>query len=268
MQKINTPEMLNNLIESYFRKNTITNNYMMVATSNDYIAQGRLFMLKSLSNAFILLEKNDFYQLYFYLNDLNELINNLPDKPVVMEILYRGESHRPGEVIEYWEKCGFHQHLIRDNMMAAYKQLTMPVTGNPEVNINFAESSDDISFVKELLERSLDKYTGDQLSIEELNQSAANKKLLLAWFDNKPAGFLRFEIKHNVIWLGHIVVTADFRGKGIANELVLNYIRRNETGPETRYQLWVIQDNKGAVSLYRKFGFVYGNKSTISMLKE
>ncbi len=89
----------------------------------------------------------------------------------------------------------------------------------------------------------------------------------MAYDEERLCGALQFEIKNNVVWIGHIAVSAGFRGKGIANELVKSYITINANQPNTRYQLWVMQDNPGAIGLYKKFGFIFANKTAASMLK-
>ena len=190
------------------------------------------------------------------------------EKPITMEILYRGEAQKPNEIIAYWEGNGFKQHLIRDNMMASYEQLLLSTENTSNVEIRFAETEDELNFTKDLIEKTLDKYTGDILSYEEVRTFVENKNIICAYLKGKLSGILQFEIKNNVVWLGHITVASDFRGKGIAGELVKAYIIKNAKQPNTRYQLWVIQDNVSAKSLYHKFGFIYGSKSTISMLKK
>ena len=124
-------------------------------------------------------------------------------------------------------------------------------------------------YSKELIENTFDKYTGDILTFQEVNSFAENKNIICAYLEGKLCGVLQFEIKNNVVWLGHIAVAPEFRGNGIANALVKAYISiNNESQPDTRYQLWVIQDNTKATTLYNKFGFVYGNKTSASMLKD
>jgi GNAT superfamily N-acetyltransferase len=119
-----------------------------------------------------------------------------------------------------------------------------------------------------MIETTFDKYTGDVLTSQEVYSFAENKNIICAYLEEKLCGILQFEIKKNVVWLGHIAVAPQLRGFGIANALVKSYISMNMKQPDTRYQLWVIQDNTKATTLYNKFGFVYGNKTSASMLKD
>jgi len=267
MNLIKDIESLNKLIQNYFVKNTVTNNYVLSDAYSHYIAEKRLFSVTSESNVCILLEKPDFYRMYYYINNQNELVTFDSDKPVTMEIIYRGEANRPYDALAYWEKCGFQKHLTRDNMMGVYQQFVIPSEKASQVEIRYAETESEMLFSKELIENTLDKYTGDILSFEEVKTFVDNKNVICAYLEGKLCGMLQFEIKNNVVWLGHIAVARGFRGKGVANELVKAYIINNAVQPDTRYQLWVIQDNIGATNLYHKFGFIYGNKSSASMLK-
>lgn len=267
MKRILALEELNDIISDSFKKGTITNNYMLLDVYETYIKNDKLLVSSDGINAALLLDKNDFYQLYFYLNDLGTPLHIQFDKPVVMEILYRGLANKPQKVITYWENLGFDQHISRDNMMATWNKILLPVIQQDKLQISLASNAQEVEFAKELFDHALDKYTGDRLSFEELSSLMNNENLLCAFYEKKLAGILQFEIKNKVVWLGHIAIDSQFRGKGIANELVYNYITLNKSDNNTRYALWVIQNNEPALNLYRKFGFVYGNKSTISLLK-
>lgn len=267
MKQLQTLAELNDIVSVSFKKGTITNNYMLADAYETYIAEGKLYVVGDDINAAFLLNKGNFYQLYFYLNDLNVPLHINIDKPLVMEILYRGLKNEPHQVIDYWKNRGFIQHLSRDNMVASTKQIILPETQTDKLNITLASNEVEVEFANTLFNESLDKYTGDRLSYEQLHAFMKNKNLLCAYYETELAGVLQFEVKNKVVWLGHIAIDARFRGKGIANELVKYYITMNDSGENSRYALWVIQDNEPAINLYRKFGFVYGNKSTVSLLR-
>jgi ribosomal protein S18 acetylase RimI-like enzyme len=267
MNLINNLEILNNLIQKYFIKGTVTNNYVLSGDYLHYIAARELFYISSSSNLCLLVKKNDFYKLYYYINDHDEGMYINAGLPVTMEILYRGLEEKPVEIMKYWEKYGFKEHLSRDCMVVTYKQTALLLPNFSGAELKYAESEAEIIFTKDLIENSLDKFTGDILSYDEVKSFVKKKNVICAYLEGKFCGILQFEIKNNVVWLGHIAIANEFRGKGIANELVKAYIVDNAVQPNTRYQLWVIQDNLAAKTLYLKFGFFYGNKSTVSMLK-
>jgi ribosomal protein S18 acetylase RimI-like enzyme len=261
-------ETLNNIIKEYFLRNTITNNYVLINSYSEHIAERNLYTITKGENVCVLVKKANYYQMYYYINNLQNSAIFDCDGPVVMEILYRGEAQRPAEIFSYWVQCGFRQHLTRDLMTASYSQIKLEMRVETNIRIKYAEKEDEVTFTKMIMDSTFDKYTGDILTLEEVKSFAENHNILCAYFKDKLSGILQFEIKNNIVWLGHIAVAPEFRGMGIANSLVNAYIKYNALQPDKRYHLWVIRNNNAAVNMYRKFGFIYGNKSSASMLKE
>ncbi|MBE0654870.1 MAG: GNAT family N-acetyltransferase [Bacteroidales bacterium] len=267
MKAISDIESLNDLIHDYSARDTITNNYVFTNEFAQHIANKNLFFITEKHNACILVKKTGFYKLFYFINNKNELMLNGYNLPVVMEIIYRGALQRPLEAITYWEKCGFKQHLTRDLLTATYKQLIPAEKKSLNIQIKYADTEEEMLYSKELIENTFDKYTGDILTYQEVKYFAENKSIICAYFRGNISGVLQSEKKHNVVWLGHIAVAPEYRGNGIADALVDAYIENNKSQPDTRYHLWVIQDNSKATTLYNKFGFVYGNKTSASMLR-
>jgi ribosomal protein S18 acetylase RimI-like enzyme len=267
MEYFDNLDGLNDFIQTYFRKGTATNNYFLADSYLKHIENKKLGYVATQENAVMLLEKHDFYQLYYFINNFAADLPILDDRPVVMEIIYRGEKNKPITIINYWASLGFKLHLTRDNMIANIEKHLEDSNPVYELNLKYAETRTELLYIENLLATTLDKYTGDLLTTDDLNRFLENRNFICATYKGELAGVLQFEIKNKVIWLGHIAVDEHFRGKGIAKELVKKYIADNCSEGYTRFQLWVIQENVGALNLYRKFGFVYGGKTTTSMLK-
>jgi GNAT superfamily N-acetyltransferase len=257
---------INNWVEEHFKSSTLTNNYLMASEFNRLREARQLYVYQYSSNLLLFVQLFDFYRVYYYLNDLNAPPNISIKEPLVMEILYRVKEKIPGLVVDYWATYGFKKHLIRDNMVAKIEQINLqPEPANEKVR--FAVINDS-AFVQEQIHAYLDYYTGDQMSYDEIKNSITEKNLLIAEAGNKPAGFLHFDVQNGVAWLRHITVDQNFRGIGVSKSLVNKYIADNSKEGISRYQLWVIDDNKSAVNLYLKYGFTYNYKSTISLLKK
>ena len=267
MRKVENLKELSSILATFSKRGTISNNFLLLDSYQDYIFKEQLFFLITQSNLYFLVENNGFFRLYYHINNIDEPFEFDCGKPVAIEIIYRGEKNKPLNVIEYWKRSGFKNHIVRENMAASYNQITLPAKTNPSVLTKLAEKENEIIFSKELFEKTFDPYTGDILSLEETAGFAINKNLLVAYYQDSLCGALQFEIKNQVVWIGHIAISPDFRGKGIANELVSAYITINADQANTRYQLWVMQENKGAIGLYKKFGFNFANKTSASMLK-
>ena len=185
----------------------------------------------------------------------------------MMEIVYRGQSKRQLEVLDYWCKNNFKNYLTRDNYSLIYKSKTEGVETNSKIDLSLAQTEEESGYIYRLFSKDLDKYTGDQKTLDEIKKYVSSGLIIVARVENQLCGALQFEWKSNNCWLGHIVVDKQFRGQRIANTLVDYYIEINKKTDQTRYQLWVIEDNFPAVKLYQRFGFIYAGKSTVSMLK-
>jgi ribosomal protein S18 acetylase RimI-like enzyme len=265
--KISHFATLQDLFDKYLKNTTQTNNYLLTSHYEELIASSKLFAARGNENLVLLAERNSSFQVYYFLNNFDEEIKIKTIKPLMMEIVYRGELKRPNEILQYWEVNGFKTHLTRDNLSLTFKNKVDIGLINPDVQVKLASSDNEAKYAHDLFEKDLDIYTGDLKNQAEIEVYVANKNMLCAYYDGNLCGALQFEIKNKIVWLGHIVVDSEYRGKGIANVLVEKYLTMNETGLDTRYQLWVINNNAAAVNLYKRFGFVYAGKSTVSAIK-
>jgi GNAT superfamily N-acetyltransferase len=219
-------------------------------------------------NIYFYLQKNGFYRLYYFINQPELLYTTIASHtPIVLEILYRGEKHFPKAHLDFWLQSGFELHLSRDCYFLKNNDVNLSQE-HTSIEIKNAQTMGEYTYVKNLIDQDLDLYTGDNLSIEEIEIFAKKGLVYVAYADTVPCGFLQADFKNNIFWLGHIVVDTCHRGKGIAKFLINHYLNEGMRKQCTQFQLWVIQDNLAAVSLYKKYGFVYLNKSTCSMLKK
>ena len=170
--------------------------------------------------------------------------------------------------INFWEKNGFSSHLTRDCYYLNADSI-LPLKNNQinGVKVDHAKKGEDIIFAKKLIDENLDFYTGDRLTLKEIENFSDNGLLFCAYKDDLICGMLQADFKNNVYWLGHIVVHKDFRGIGLANLLVNHYLKEGLRLKVKKFQLWVVNNNVPAINLYRKRGFKYFNKSSYSLLK-
>ena len=242
-------------------------------TSNDYlqneasvlIEEGKLYKLEGESNAYLLVEKDGFYRLYYYINDFSEL-PVFPNDILTTEIIYREASGEPADEIVFLEKVGFHRHLTRDQYSGVYKNLI--TTDSPSnISIKFAEKKCEAVWAFNLFNQIFDKYTGDYNSPQIYPLIIKRKELILAYENENPLGALHMEEHGSVASIAHIAVSEAARGKHVGKSLVDFFIMMNMVSDKSRYMLWVQQQNAPAVSLYRNSGFIRTGKSSLSMIK-
>ena len=266
MKRVENLEVIDWLLETFMLSGTITNNYLLKDEYTRHIAMGNLFIDIDDHNAFIYLRRNGFYRVYYLINQEDRTFSFNSLQPLVLEILYRGEKNFPQNAKNFWELSGFQPHLSRDAYFLKNTSSNEILDLRPSQVIK-AHSSEHISFTKRLIDEYLDLYTGDNLSLEQIEIFVSKGLVYLAFVDGQMAGILQADHKNGIFWLGHLVVDPAFRGKGVAQKLLKYYLNEGVIAKCNQFQLWVIKDNEAAVGLYKKHGFNYLNKSSFSMLK-
>jgi ribosomal-protein-alanine N-acetyltransferase len=98
---------------------------------------------------------------------------------------------------------------------------------------------------------------------------------LYVYFEKEVIGFLHISKLYETVDIINIVVKEDYRGKGIASNL-LDYMFSDMDNTVKKFILEVNVNNKAAFNLYKKFGFkvintrykYYHNEDAYLMIKE
>src|SRR5690606_37551446 len=106
-------------------------------------------------------------------------------------------------------------HLTRDCYFLKASDAKTESKTQPGIIIKPVKDLDDLLFAKKLIDEYLDVYTGDRLTLPEIEKYAAEGQMYCAFKEGVPCGMLQAELKNNVFWLGHIVVHEEFRGLGL-----------------------------------------------------
>lgn len=270
MQQINSLFRLDELFKQFFLKQTLTNNYILVQDYKQYIEEERLWFASEGGNAYFFLKKDGFFRLYYFLNEEGKSYSVPISLPIVLEILFRGNRKYPEQQVSFWESSSFKKHLRRDCYFLKASDALDLVEQDmsvPGFTVKKATSVQECHYAKRLIDAHLDTYTGDILSMGEIEHFASSGNIYIAYQNDSPCGILQSNLKNKVFWLDHIVVDESYRGMGISKVLIDYYLQQGIIKECSKFQLWVISDNLPAVNLYKKYQFRYLNKSTISMLK-
>jgi GNAT superfamily N-acetyltransferase len=257
--------LLEKIIEEHSFKETLTNNYILLEGFTKYIYEKKLWFWKGNSNLYLFVEKEGFYRLYYLINNI-DAVDDFSNLQIVFEVIYRGKNKMPLKHIKYWKKNSFYSHLTRDCYFLNAVSISPNFNKVEGVTIEPPKNKEDILFAKKLIDENLDLHTGDRLSLQEIENFVSRGLLFCAYKNDTMCGMLQADLRNNIYWLSHIVVDKDYRGMGLANLLVDNYLNEGLKLQVKQFQLWVIEDNIPAVKLYKKRGFAYLNKSTHSML--
>ena len=267
--KIDTIDRYQEIVGRYGIRGCFSNDYIQREASN-MINHDALFEYCGEKNAFLLVKKDGFWRVYYYINDLEEILD-IDREDMATEILFRGNMGEPAEVVHYLESCGFTRNLVRDLYELRYKDLAIerPFILPDGVVIRKAKSIDEATFGTNLFNALFDRFSGDHISNEESLRLLENKQLYVALLDGSLAGALHVsQGTSNLFWMDHLAVTQEARGKHIATGLFLQYIEDVVQNDSTRYSLWTQRQNLAATNLYTRMGFKYVGKSTLSMIKQ
>lgn len=268
LKKIETFLRYQEIVERYGQKGCASNDYIQLEAA-DIIIHDNLYECCGEKNAFLLVKKDGFLRVYYYLNDFEEVLS-LDGEVLETEILFRGSLGEPTHVVDYLEKCGFKRHLVRDQYAGMYKDL-QPAGMNDEIIVQPAQTLMGVQGAFELFNQSFDRYSGDYVSPEAYEGLLANHSVLLAWRKNEGEaqflGALHQTVEGNVAWVSHVAVKETARGHHVGQALLDAFVERNMVTEKSRYMLWVQHQNEAAVSMYKKKGFNYVGKSSLSMIK-
>lgn len=264
MEKIKTIEEYRQLVDQYSRKGRLTNDYLQNEVA-DLIIHDRLYAICGVDNVSLLVQKEGFFRLYYYVNNAEEVLE-MPESELVTEILFRGEDV-PEMEVQWLERIGFKKNLIRDQYFAKYSSVTPPVLIDG-LKISLAETEEDALWAINLFNALFDKWSGDFIPVDMIPLLIRDHAILLAKNGNgNRQGALHFGKVKGVTWLYHLAVSKEVRGVGVGRGLVDACIEQGHENVNSRYMLWVQRQNIPAVSLYKKKGFAPMNKSTLSMIK-
>lgn len=268
LKKIETYIRYSEIVERYGQKGCVSNDFIQKKAA-DLVARDLLYEYCGEKNSFVLVKKDGFYRVYYYINDYNEVLN-VPEEILETEILFRGITGEPTAVVEYLERCGFIRNLVRDQYAAMYKDL-QPATPN-EIIVQPALTIVGVQGAFELFNQVFDKYSGDYVSPEHYEAILASGNVLMAWHKERNEaqflGALHQTIDNNVAWISHVAVKESSRGHHVGQALLDAFVERNMTSERSRYMLWVQKRNEPAVKMYEKKGFKFVGKSALSMIKQ
>ena len=268
LKKVESFSRYQEIVEHYGQRGCASNDYIQ-REATDLIAHDSLYEYCGERNGFLLVKKDGFWRVYFYLNDHNEILL-LQGEVLETEILFRGNLGEPADVVAFLERCCFRRHLVRDQYAGIYKDL-QPFRVNDEIVVQPAQTLAGVQGAFDLFNQSFDMYSGDYVSPEYYEGLLASGSVLLAWRrheeESRFVGALHQTVENNVAWVSHLAVKESARGQHVGQALLDAFVERNMVTEKSRYMLWVQHQNSVAVSLYEKKGFKYLGKSSLSMIK-
>ncbi len=245
-----------------------SNNYLQVDEINNLILQNKIFAIVGKENIYIFVKKEECQRLYYMIGNVSETVWLDDQDNYVTEILFRDTKGYPSVEVEYLKNSGMKEHLVRDLYEATYCDLkpAIDIAKSTDITVEHAHSEDEAKYAIKLFNGLFDHYSGDYIPVNYSRQLFEERKLLIARYKDDICGALQMEM-NRAFWIAHLAVEEKARGRHVASALIRKYVEINYVDSKTRYAVWVQRQNEPAVNLYKKSGFKYTGKSTLSMLK-
>lgn len=235
-------------------KGFITNFYLDEFKHNIWI-QKEHFFYERVNNTFFLIKKDKcFCNMFYCSTDMNELENSLK-----LFKLANGDIIIMTDIIGNINQCKIINSIFFRNGFREYRSLVRmskitqkDYTEVVNDHVGFANRCDTTQ-VFDLLNKHFDSRCEQIPYLEELEEFAKNKRILLFKENKDVLGFVIFEMNKSTLYLRYWFVHPENRDKKIGSLLLNRFF--NE-GKDTRRQLfWVISDNKNAIKRYVHYGF-------------
>ncbi|MCH5213848.1 MAG: GNAT family N-acetyltransferase [Muribaculaceae bacterium] len=264
--RLSYPDYLS-VADSFNHKGTISNDYLTHRAEK--LAQGgKLSAVIGKDNLFIIEDKDGFKQLYFYLNNPQEILA-LPEGVITAEILFRAGSVGIETETDYLKQCGMQLHILRDNYSMTLKTDDSGFSRYDDA-VRDAESIEEVACSFDLFNRVFDRYTGDYVAPSFYPAILEAKDIGVA-IDKETGrlmGAVHRSLEGKTVNLSHIAVDSDFRSRGIGKKLLDYFIDNNHRLGASRFTLWVQNLNVIAKKMYEDYGFKYTNRSSQSLIKK
>jgi len=253
---------MNQYVELICKINTLKRKNINIVTNAFFTTQQLQFMIDSnkatikISDdaVIILVEEEWLVRLYFYataFDSLKQILNMLPphsSKAIIADVI--GKNPQAEKLACEMQKLSFckHNELIRMNRLP--KEFTEKTISNVII-----ATPDKGNEIMNILYNEFDVYTSHLPTKERILKSITNKEITIAIQQEKIIGLAYFEtLGERLKYLYQMVVDKNFRGKGIADSLLMYTFEHSSR--DTSFQLWVETNNQRAIGKYQKYNFI------------
>ncbi|MCQ2285314.1 MAG: GNAT family N-acetyltransferase [Bacteroidales bacterium] len=259
MEQIQSIEQLR-ILQSEVRekkKGFLTNFYLDEFKHGIWISKGDLFFEWIEDSVFFIKKSTTFWNVFYTSANLVEFEESLrlfktqyASEQLIFDIV--GREKQCTELLVVFQRQGFSEATSLVRMT----KITEVMTNVARNGISYA-TLDEVKTINELLHNYFDEKLEQIPYIDELEEYARRKNILVCKEENRIAGFLIFELSASTLYLRYWFTHPDFRDKKVGSRLLRNFF---EIGNETKRQLfWVIRSNENAIVRYRHYGFAEEN---------
>ncbi len=254
MDKIVSSEQVQDFVAEIrnLRQGFVT-NFFWDDQKHPYWVENGSFLYQKTENCFLLFHKNSTFSTLFYIACNMEVVANALqhttiENDSVIDVVIKNEGK--GEV-DILKAAGFktYKYLYRMSHIG----LLAEDSWEKSKDVIHASMADN-QLVYDALQKDFDPICEQLPSLQEVQDYAKRKQLLIIKDGEKLCGFLIFEISGKTTWyLRYWYTSSEYRNQRIGSKLLKTAL---VIGKETkRQQLWVISENDNAIKRYEHYGF-------------
>lgn len=247
MKRINNYDELNQLITSNFKKGVFTNCFIGKEEFEKYIQQNRLFYSLYDGGLLIFIKNQGFFNMKFYIHNLNVKLQLPVFKKVVVEVAGKAEKDL-GMIEKHLENVGLRCILKRLRFSCGDAVINNNLSCDKLTKVNLKDSQKIIK----ILRKNYDKYTGCIPSKEDIKMDIENGNFCCYKEGKKILGILHIRNNGSKTEMRHLAVLKKNRGKNIAKCLITRYLMDVK---EKQKQVWTSTENEIAKKLFEGFGY-------------
>lgn len=196
-------------------------------------------------------EEYKVYKVYFMVDSLESLDNLLTqakwNKNSSLEIIDKNEPDK--NLKNIFEKYGFIKFTSLQKMSFLSDEQNILESNE---NITYCDLLD-IENLIEIFVNKFNKYSENLPSKNEIKKAIESKSIIKIIDKQKIIGFLWFDKKKVLTELRYLFIDENYRGQKLSKRLMEQYLY--SVKDVKKKQLWVLEDNKVAINLYKKFGY-------------
>lgn len=235
------------------RKGFITNFYLDEFKHNVWIQKCDFFYELIGETLFFIRKSESFCNLFYSSISVDALCDDLkvfeqkyPKQIAMMDIV--GREAQCKQVIDALGQVKFSEATSLVRM----SRFTEPLEYEEDTSVTLA-SSGELKEIYDLLHQFFDEKTEQIPYLEELQEYAKEKHILVCHENGQLVGFVIYEINATTLYLRYWFTHPDYRDKKVGSRLLRRFF---EEGKNTKRQLfWVIRSNENAIKRYRHYGF-------------
>ena len=253
--------------KSGFPKGSVSDNcYLLPDKIASICSEGRLYQIdtQSLEHLAFLADEGSFYRLYLFMQGQGPLDFDIPDKPVLAEVLYQEGrlSSQAVALMQRLENDGFHLHKknrqfrlpVPDRAITEKKLDTMLERCKQHGFTVTTAQSGDFEQIWNLWEEFIDPYAFVYTSRDQWQQEIrAGRLQCIKDAEGSIVAAQQYSVEQKRSMESHIVVAPPLRGKGLAAVLLYRWLFLAAEAGCTNAFCWIAEDNPASLHLHREF---------------